>query len=82
MPRRSPKAATEITAADRKAAAVELRARGYTFADIALELGYADASGASKAYHAALRERPAQNGVHRDADDPADCLVASIVQGS
>lgn len=61
MPRRSPKAATEITAADRKAAAVELRARGYTFERIADTLGYANASGASKAYHAALRERPAQN---------------------
>lgn len=61
MPRRSPKAATEITAADRKAAAVELRARGYTFERIADELGYANASGASKAYHAALKARPAQN---------------------
>lgn len=61
VPRRSPKAATEITAADRKAAAVELRARGYTFQRIADELGYANASSASKAYHAALRARPAQN---------------------
>ena len=61
MPRRSLKAATEIAAADRKAAAVELRARGYTFERIAEELGYANASGASKAYHAALRSRPSQS---------------------
>ncbi len=61
MPRRSQKASTEITAADRKAKAVDLRARGYTFAQIADALGYSHASAASKAFHAALRERPAQN---------------------
>lgn len=38
-----------------------MRARGHTFAEIADTLGYANPSGASKAYHAALRERPAQN---------------------
>lgn len=59
--RRSPRASTEITAADRKARAVELRARGHTFQEIADTLGYASPAGASKAYHAALRERPAQN---------------------
>ena len=61
MPRRSPRASTEITAADRKARAVELRARGYSFQQIADTLGYSSPSGASKAYHSALRERPAQN---------------------
>lgn len=61
MPRRSQKPSTEITAADRKARAVELRSRGHTFAEIAAELGYAHPAAASKAYHAALRERPAAN---------------------
>jgi len=61
VPRRSQKASAEIAAADRKARAVELRSRGYSFQQIADTLGYANPSGASKAYHAALRARPAQN---------------------
>jgi hypothetical protein len=38
-----------------------MRAKGYSFQSIADTLGYSDASGASKAYHRALRRRPAQN---------------------
>jgi AraC-like DNA-binding protein len=61
MVRRSPKAATEIAQYDREAQALELRARGYTFSAIAAELDFADASGASRAYHRALGRKPAQN---------------------
>jgi hypothetical protein len=61
VPRRSMKASTEIAAADREAKAVEMRAAGHNFQAIADTLGYSDASGASKAYHRALRRRPAQN---------------------
>ncbi len=61
MPKRSPKPGTEIVASDREARAVELRAKGWNFQAIAGELGFADASGASKAYHRALQRRPAQN---------------------
>jgi hypothetical protein len=59
--KRSPKASTEITAFDREAKAVEMRAAGHSFQSISDELGYSDASGASKAYHRALARRPAQN---------------------
>jgi len=59
--KRSPKASTEITASDREARAVEMRAQGHSFQAIADTLGYSDASGASKAYHRALLRRPAQN---------------------
>jgi hypothetical protein len=52
---------TEITASDREARSVEMRAQGYSFQSIADTLGYSDASGASKAYHRALARRPAQN---------------------
>jgi hypothetical protein len=60
-PKRSPKAATEIAAYDREARSVELRSQGLNFSQIAGELDYASASGAAKAYHRALRRRPAQN---------------------
>lgn len=38
-----------------------MRAQGFSFASIAETVGYADASGASKAYHRALARKPAQN---------------------
>jgi hypothetical protein len=38
-----------------------MRAQGHNFQTIADTLGYADASGASKAYHRALARKPAQN---------------------
>jgi hypothetical protein len=82
VPRRSPKASTEITAADRKARAVELRAAGYSFQAIADTLGYANPSGASKAYHAALRERPAQNvdQLRAEAQSRYEYLLAAAVR--
>ncbi len=61
VPRRSPKAVTEIASFDREARAVEMRAQGHSFQSISETLGYSDASGASKAYHRALARRPAQN---------------------
>lgn len=38
-----------------------MRAQGHSFQSIATIVGYADASGASKAYHRALSRKPAQN---------------------
>lgn len=38
-----------------------MRAQGHNFQSIADTLGYADASGASKAYHRALARKPAQS---------------------
>ena len=38
-----------------------MRAQGHSFASIASALGFADPSGASKAYHRALSRKPAQN---------------------
>lgn len=61
VPRRSPKAATEIAQYEREAKALGMRAQGHNFQSIADTLGYADASGASKAYHRALARKPAQN---------------------
>lgn len=61
MAKRSPTAATEILSYDREARAIEMRAQGESFQSIATTLGYSDASGASKAYHRALKRRPAQN---------------------
>lgn len=61
MPKRSPTASTELAASDREARTVELRSQGWTFSSIAEELGYADASGASKAWDRAIKRRPAQN---------------------
>ena len=73
MPKRSPKASVEIAQYEREASALELRSKGYTFSEIARELGFADASGASRAYHRALARKPAQ-GVDQIRAQEADRL--------
>lgn len=45
---------------DKRAKVVELRARGATWDQIALEVGYSNGSAASKAWRAAIQQRPDQ----------------------
>ena len=56
MPRRARHDIAEVQ--HKRAQVVELRARGLTWDQIAAQTGYSDASAASKAWHAAIKQRP------------------------
>ena len=59
-PQRKPgQFATTLESAERQKAACELHAQGYDYDEIALELGYADRSGAWRAVRTALKNLPA-----------------------
>ena len=58
MPKRARKDLDKIQ--DRRAEVVRLRAQGRTWDQIARETGYASASSASKAWHAAIKQHPDQ----------------------
>lgn len=80
MPRRARKDLDIIQ--ERCAKVVELRARGLTWDAIASEVGYANASSASKAWHKAIAQRPDQavDKIRAEAATRLEYLYAQSVQ--
>jgi hypothetical protein len=72
---------------DRRADVVRLRAEGKTWDEIAGEVGYSNASAASKAWHAAIQQRPdltvdAIRRAERERLEAMDAVLSGIVSAA
>lgn len=72
----------DLDTASKDAAAVRLRSRGMTLAQVAAELGYCDASAASKAISRALAAVPAEgvDALRRMQSERLDYLLAKALE--